>query len=73
MELNDTSCLSEMFQSMRVYFPSESIDALSQYPDSIRGLSFFEAWNNASWTGERNPFRVILGLKAPRSGRGRRL
>ena len=61
MELHDTECIKEYYQTVKIMLPS-SMTILEDYPDKIHWLSIFEFWNNGNWTNEKYPFRITVGL-----------
>jgi hypothetical protein len=62
LDFVESTCLQEYYQTVRVYFPSENMEVLKQYSSGFDWFSLFTFWNNASWSGERYPFQVSIGL-----------
>lgn len=56
--------LKEFYQSVRVFLPEE-LKALRRYPGRINWCTIAEFWNNTWWGGNKNGFRVSLGIGKP--------
>lgn len=56
--------LKEFYQSVRVFLP-EDMKTLRSYPHPITWCTISEFWNNTWWGGNKNGFRVTLGIGKP--------
>jgi len=51
------------YQSVRMYFPSTTMNLLNNYPEDINWYSLAEFWNNAAWgSSPVAPYRLTVGL-----------
>jgi len=58
-------CMREIYHTVRLKFHPDMAymkEDLTAEPGGIYFMMFGEFWNNADWTGGRNPFRVSLYL-----------
>ena len=67
INLNDNQCIKAYYQTVRLYLHPD-MASLKQYAEKISWLSLFEFWNNANFSGERNPFRVTVNLVKTQDG-----
>ncbi len=67
LTLADNQCIKEYYQTVSLYLPPD-MEYLTQWEEKFSWLSLFEFWNNANWTGEKNPFRVTVNIVKTESG-----
>lgn len=65
-DVYDNNGLTEIYQSVRVFFHAD-FAALRSFPEEIYWLTIFELWNNPSWTNDPYPFRVSVDFDKPKA------
>jgi hypothetical protein len=53
--------ITEYYQTVRLFL-HEDMEHLKNYPNRIHWLTIFEAWNNRSWGGTPNAYRLTVGI-----------
>ncbi|UKT64948.1 hypothetical protein [Pedobacter mucosus] len=60
---NVSEGIQRYYQSVRMYFPSTTMDLLKKYPEQINWYSLAEFWNNAAWGNvPKDPYRLTVGM-----------
>jgi|GEM_PF-1362359 len=57
--------ITKYYQSVRMYFPSSTMQLLDKYPDDISWYSLAEFWNNGVWGNPPvapDPYRLTVGM-----------
>lgn len=60
-----TPGITKYYQSVRMYFPSSTMQLLDKYPEDITWYSLAEFWNNGVWGAlpvPADPFRLTVGM-----------
>lgn len=55
--------IQRYYQSVKMYFPSTTMNLLKKYPEQINWYSLAEFWNNAAWGSvPADPYRLTVGM-----------
>ena len=60
---NTAPGIKKYYQSVKMYFPSATMNVLKNYPENITWFSLAEFWNNAAWGNvPKDPYRLTVGM-----------
>ena len=60
---NVSEGIQRYYQSVKMYFPSSTMNLLKKFPEQINWYSLAEFWNNAAWGSvPADPYRLTVGM-----------